>query len=398
MPEQTLLRDLVYILQGIDGQFVRFAPPATATQGELESVTFVDHLASTREHDSSARDMDEQQQQQQQQQVTLSVPQATREIVRSIAYLGALFRRVDRAIAAATSASLTSSKSSRNAARHQRSTSAQGKSRRSAAGTSTSTMQPPAPQQQRRRVGLVEQSLHAALQAGLADYFRLVAVLEGYLDDDVDNDISNTTTAAATNDHGAHKLTLRRLLIWTEDERLKLGLMDLFVSQAQSTSSLHRVACGEGNAHRPSTDDVTGGALLTFVHAYTAHGDPLIHSFASRILRAISAPFFATLSAWIYDGELRDPFDEFFVQLNPALVSSSKGGGASASARRAFRLAAAAEAGGTRDDDDDEADEPIQAHELWTSKFLFRQDMLPGFLEESFGRKVSLTLRHEELC
>lgn len=31
----------------------------------------------------------------------------------------------------------------------------------------------------------------------------------------------------------------------------------------------------------------------------------------------------------------------------------------------------------------------IPSHELWAQKFVFRREMLPSFLEESFGRKVS---------
>lgn len=34
-------------------------------------------------------------------------------------------------------------------------------------------------------------------------------------------------------------------------------------------------------------------------------------------------------------------------------------------------------------------EEGVKAHELWEGKFGFKKEMLPGFLEESFGRKVS---------
>lgn len=33
----------------------------------------------------------------------------------------------------------------------------------------------------------------------------------------------------------------------------------------------------------------------------------------------------------------------------------------------------------------------MPAHELWESKFRFRAEMLPGFLEDAFGRKVRRT-------
>lgn len=37
----------------------------------------------------------------------------------------------------------------------------------------------------------------------------------------------------------------------------------------------------------------------------------------------------------------------------------------------------------------------VQAHELWEGKFEFRSEMLPGFLEEAFGRKASTKLARE---
>lgn len=79
----------------------------------------------------------------------------------------------------------------------------------------------------------------------------------------------------------------------------------------------------------------------------------------------MSKPFFHSLSRWIYEGELQDPFREFFVELNAD--------------------AAAAAASGALDKAFDEAD----GTSLWQNKFVFRQEMLPSFLGETFGRKVS---------
>ena len=115
-----------------------------------------------------------------------------------------------------------------------------------------------------------------------------------------------------------------------------------------------------------ATEKNVGGALLTSLHSRTSNGDPFICAFSSRLLTTLSVPFFATLAAWIYEGELRDPYDEFFVELNPALEA------------------------GEREHDEDENGVP--EHELWESKFRFRAEMLPGFLEDAFGRKVSRAL------
>lgn len=135
-----------------------------------------------------------------------------------------------------------------------------------------------------------------------------------------------------------------------------------------------------------------GGAFLTTLHAYTANGDPFIRNFSSRLLKTLSIPFFSTLSSWIYQGELRDPYNEFFVSLNPALGNEGderwkKRGGNGIDAElwgNSF--------------DDREGDWGVPSHELWAEKFSFRKEMLPGFLEESFGRKVSSFSHEYTLC
>lgn len=40
----------------------------------------------------------------------------------------------------------------------------------------------------------------------------------------------------------------------------------------------------------------------------------------------------------------------------------------------------------------------VPAHMLWESKFGFRKEMLPGFLEEAFGMKVRLFLVVSDDC
>lgn len=88
-------------------------------------------------------------------------------------------------------------------------------------------------------------------------------------------------------------------------------------------------------------------------------------------------PFFETLAAWIYEGELRDVCQEFFVQQNPAFVSNGLHLGDDGLGE--------VEDFGAGDD----SVERMQTHELWDQKFVFSKEMLPGFLEEAFGRKVS---------
>lgn len=119
-----------------------------------------------------------------------------------------------------------------------------------------------------------------------------------------------------------------------------------------------------------------GGALVSLIHAYTSHGDPFIRTFTDQLLESVSKPFFAALTKWIYQGELHDPFDEFFVQLNPEMMQQQKSTPWLAEGEVDIGLSA--------------EQEPVDGHEVWQKKFLFRQVMLPKFVNDSFGKKVSI--------
>ncbi|TNY22196.1 Spc98 family-domain-containing protein [Rhodotorula diobovata] len=298
VPEPLLLRDILYLFQGIDGEFVRFrtCPPPRAGPKR----TFFVGLAGS----------------------GYSLPAPTRALLHQLSELGWLYRKIDAAL---------------------------GK-------------KPVAPVV----VGMVEQSLHAELKKEMTEYFRLVAVLEAKLEG-VEDDEGTAGGGQALEgltqvESLSGGLTLRKLDVWTQDIRLRMRMMGTLVAEA-------------GGAN-------VGGAFLSTLHAYTSNGDPFISSFSARLLQTLSVPFFATLSAWIYTGELHDPYDEFFVALNPALL----GGAAGEAARHRARGAAGDDFGADRS-----VDAGVQPHELWARKFEFRKEMLPAFLTESFGLKIFST-------
>ncbi|KAF8949032.1 Gamma-tubulin complex component 3 [Haplosporangium gracile] len=162
--------------------------------------------------------------------------------------------------------------------------------------------------------GLVEQSFCSALQHELVDYFRLLAVLESHIANDAD------TT-------GSKGLTLKRLLVWTQDSLQRLRLMSVLVECCQ---------------------DLQGGALVSMVHDYTQHGDPLIQQFIHHMLERISAPFYVMLQRWIYEGELEDPRTEFFIAVNL----------------------------------------DVEEEDMWQSKYFIREEMLPAFIGMPLAKKI----------
>lgn len=96
-----------------------------------------------------------------------------------------------------------------------------------------------------------------------------------------------------------------------------------------------------------------GGGLLSQIHAYTENGDPFVKQFASQILEDVSRPFFRFLASWIYEGELIDPNQEFFIE-RP--LSPKEGRPAS----------------------------------TWSGNYSLNAQMLPAFLDETFADKVRI--------
>lgn len=173
VPEALLLRDIIYILQGIDGHWIKFSdsplldPSRPATPYvDLEDTSFSTQVGII--YTESA---------------THSIPEPTRVLLHTLAELGWIFRKISRAIE-------------------------KGKNREDC--------------------GMIEQSLHVALAKELTEYFRLIAILEGQLNN---NDLPEG--------EGSGGLTLRRLLVWTDDVRLRMRMMGVLVGDTASSSSFY---------------------------------------------------------------------------------------------------------------------------------------------------------------
>lgn len=184
------------------------------------------------------------------------------------------------------------------------------------------------------------------------DYFRLIAVLESHIAKD-----ANTT--------GSKGLTLKRLLVWTQDSLQRLRLMSVLVECCQGTRGSNlRTVSWTNYGYTPSRSltrnlvnccsfqkqniDLQGGALVAMVHDYTQHGDPLIQQFIHHMLERISAPFYVMLQRWIYEGELDDPRTEFFIAFNPE----------------------------------------VEEVDMWQRKYFIREEMLPAFIGMPLAKKV----------
>ncbi|KAJ5950809.1 Gamma tubulin complex protein 3 [Penicillium vulpinum] len=181
--------------------------------------------------------------------------------------------------------------------------------------------------------GLVNQSLRAAIAIELRAYLSLVATLEA--------EIRQALAAIGDGNEpqGVRKggVTLKRCVVWTRDATMALRLMSLIVEEAQSKR---------------------GGQLISLIHGFsTSHGDPFVCAFAEKLLAHVTRPFYDMLRLWIYDGELSDPYKEFFV------------------ADPEFRP---------------KTDPRRLATSVWEDKYKLDDDMLPSIITQDFAKKIFL--------
>lgn len=235
--EKLLLRDILFVFQGIDGKIVKYESTADLYRIGPE----------------------------------INVPVPIRDIVGKLAELGWLFRRVCKYLDAR-------------------------------AGD--------------KALGLVGQSFCAAIQKELTAYYRLVAVLE-----------SQANQMDAANIKYGAGLTFHRLAIWTFDPLLRMKALATLVDVCKGKK---------------------GGSLLSSIYSHTQTGDPFISKLVKHILHVVSHPIRSILERWIFDGELQDTYNEFFVAADPA----------------------------------------VRNERLWHEKYNLRKQMLPSFISNDIATKI----------
>ncbi|KAJ3565736.1 hypothetical protein NP233_g7448 [Leucocoprinus birnbaumii] len=288
IPEQSLLRDALYLLQGISGKYVKIS----TEEEEDNRVVFLEDA----------------------QKNIVSPP--TKVLIHRLAELGYLYNRVETFVRQRESAP---------------------------------------------EVGMIEQSLCHYLQAQLTEYYRLIAILETQMSQ---NDEPAMVADQSRNNAG---LSLRRLDVWINEWRMRMRMMSVCVEGAKKAQ---------------------GGALVNLIHSYTDNGDPFIRTFTDQLLEEVSRPFFSTLHKWLFSGELYDPFAEFFVAVDSELAHFAPG-----------HLAPSAAANPSDDggfdrfgnDGEDYSGAREDGLKLWDAKYRFRQEMLPLFVGDAFGKKIFST-------
>lgn len=181
--------------------------------------------------------------------------------------------------------------------------------------------------------GLLCQSLRAAISNELQAYLRLIATLEGQ----IRQALASMDEDSPRGGIGKTGVTLKRLVVWTREATMGLRLMKLIAEESTSKK---------------------GGQLISLIHGFSSsHGDPVVAAFAERLLGGFTRPFYDFLRRWIYDGELSDPYLEFFVRQQTASRDAAKG---------------------------------KSAGNVWEDKYEIDKDMIPSIITEDFAQKVFL--------
>ncbi|KAF1987542.1 hypothetical protein K402DRAFT_375659 [Aulographum hederae CBS 113979] len=185
--------------------------------------------------------------------------------------------------------------------------------------------------------GLVGQSFRSALGLELRAYLGLVATLEGQ----IRRALAMLDDSEPRQGIGKAGVTLKRCVIWTREATMGLRLMSLMVEQSKAGKK--------------------GGELISLIHSFSlTHGDPFVGAFAERLLSHVTRPFYDMLRQWIYDGELSDPYLEFFVSEQHDDVIRET------------------------------VDQKGGATSVWEDKYKLRSLMIPSIITEEFANKVFL--------
>lgn len=68
-----------------------------------------------------------------------------------------------------------------------------------------------------------------------------------------------------------------------------------------------------------SIKNLKGGAICSAINTFTLNGSPSTCTFVNRILKEVSAPILTMIKTWMLEGEINDPFREFFVDTDPSV-------------------------------------------------------------------------------
>ena len=128
----------------------------------------------------------------------------------------------------------------------------------------------------------------------------------------------------------ANFLNLRKLYLWVQEPLDRMKWLALIVDSIQN---------------------LKGGAICSAINTFAMNGSPSTRQFINRILKEVSAPILTMIKTWMIEGEINDPFREFFVDTDPN----------------------------------------VPDEKLWTQKYSLNYIMIPSFLSNELAVKILKT-------
>eukprot|EP00897_Mesotaenium_endlicherianum_P001160 jgi/Mesen1/11044/ME000099S10486 len=151
--------------------------------------------------------------------------------------------------------------------------------------------------------GVVRQAFVSVLQQELAQFYRLLSVLETQAHHPIPSAGSGQQLGG---DHvppsSRPYLTLLRLKVWLAEPLVCMRQLASLVELART--------------HK-------GGALAGRIHSQTQNGNPPERALAERVLAGCCTPLLDMVRRWVLEGDLRDPYSEFFVVADPGVSSDN---------------------------------------------------------------------------
>eukprot|EP00916_Digyalum_oweni_P013830 GHVL01022644.1.p1 GENE.GHVL01022644.1~~GHVL01022644.1.p1 ORF type:complete len:827 (+),score=139.23 GHVL01022644.1:127-2607(+) len=167
---------------------------------------------------------------------------------------------------------------------------------------------------------LVMQAFAQCIRGHLVDFYHLLAVLDSNTKED-----RNLSPPGGNETDDATGLTLRRLLIWLQEPAIQMRVLVDLVTACRG---------------------LKGGSLLS-----TIYGDVDAQRLVNDILQQSLIPLWKMIHAWMEEGVLRDPFEEFFVV----------------------------------------EDSHCKAADLWRSRWFLDARIVPSFISLRLARQILLT-------
>jgi len=315
LPEPVLVRDLVFVLQGLEGQYFKYNPQLD--RYELGP--------------------------------SLNVSRPMRILAQRIAELGSLFSKV-RSFLEKTQVSHS------NAFHH---------------------------------LGLIAQSFREGVAEEVVAYYRMISVLESQVRGLNTSSSSSSSSSSSPSSSSSSSLaersvaydmkrglevnesamTLRKLAVWTSEpmRRMKWLYMVIENDLGASSSVVGSVDDGRAVSKQSRGESLRHHDLAASrMHQLTqlrSHGDPYLHSLGLTLEVYTSRPVLNMIQNWIFQGTLNDPYKEFFIIKNDAIVPRVAG-------------------------DVGEASRLNQAFWDWSNQYLVLHSRIPPFISHKLAHKI----------